>query len=390
MPKLQDLQERKNKLILDMRTLLDSDTTGSDENYEKMDQELDTIEVAIKREQKLSNIEATMQEVRDVPHVEKPTTNNERTAQDQEKRHVEAFENMLRSNPATNPMTAETRAVLNTLVGSEGGYLVPEVYLTTVIDKLLEMNVMRQNSTVIRTTSTTNIPLGDTRPTFTEILENGAYPDTDASFAQKVLGAKKLGGIIKASDELIADAFINLQSYLSGLISDGIGEVEENRFTVGNGTTQGEGIITGAELGVTTVATAAVTLDEVIDLIYSVKAVYRKNGKLMMNSSTEKVIRKAKDTQGQYLWQPSLQIGVPNTFDGYPIIINEQMPSIGTGNKFMGFGDMKYFQIADRGGMEMKVLPELYAVNGQVGWRVSKRYDSKLIQSETYKYMANA
>jgi len=390
MPKLEELQEKKVQIVAGMRSALDNEGAGSEETYQRLENDLDNIEKSIQREIKLSKVEEAFKEVREVPQVETPKTNNERKEVDSQKRYVDAFENMLRSNPNTNPMTSETRAVLNTGVGAEGGFLVPETYLTTVIDKLLEMNVMRQNSTVIRTMSTTNIPLGDSRPTFTEILENGAYPETDASFGQKVLGAKKLGGIIKASDELIADAFINLQTYLSGLISEGIAEVEENRFTVGNGTTQGEGIITGAALGKTTVAVAAVTLDEVIDLIYSVKAVYRKNGKLMMNSSTEKVIRKVKDTQGQYLWQPSLQIGVPNTFDGYPIIINEQMPSIGTGNKFMGFGDMKYFQIADRGGMEMKVLPELYAVNGQIGWRVSKRYDSKLLQSETYKYMANA
>lgn len=282
------------------------------------------------------------------------------------------------------------RAVLNTGTGSEGGYLVPEDYLTTVINKLLDMNVIRQNATVIRTASTTNIPLGDGRPSFAIIAENGAYPDTDASFGQVVLGAFKIGGTIKASDELIQDAFINLEEYLTNLIVEGINDAEEGYFTTGTGTGQPQGIITASALGKTTAAIAAVTADEVLDLIYSVKAVYRMNSKLMMNSTIELALLKLKDTTGQYLWQPAVAAGTPNTFNNYPILINEKMVGLGTGNKFMGFGDLRYFTIGDRGGIEIKRLNELYAANGQVGWRVSKRVDSRLTQSETFKHMINA
>lgn len=385
--KLRDLQSRKLTLVNEMRKVNDA-PSFDDVAYGRMESDLVSIEKDIEREIRLSNLENTMNEVRDTPIVENPTTNAQRDAQEKQKRYTDAFEQLLRM-PIAN-LNNEIRAVLNTGVGSEGGYLVPETYVTTVINKLLDTSVMRQISNVIRTSSTTNIPLGVGRPTFALIAENGSYGTTDASFAQKVLGAYKLGGTILASDEIIQDSFIDLQSYLTNLIVEGIADKEETYFTTGTGSSQPSGILVGGELGKTTAGASAVTLDEILDLIYSLKAGYRTNAKLVMNSSTELAIRKLKDSTGQYLWQPSIQAGMPNLFDGKPIVINEKMPSIGTGNKFMAFGDFKYFTIADRAGLEIKRLDELYAGSGQVGWRVSKRFDSKVIQSEAIKFMANA
>lgn len=386
--KLADLQERKVKLVPSMQRALDAENGISDEAYDKMERELDAIEKDITRTNKLIQTEAAMNEVRDEAVVTEPTTRAESKELDNKKRYLDAFESMLRM-PLAN-LQNEIRAVLNTGTGSEGGYLVPEEYLTTVINKLLDANVVRQVSNVIRTMSTTNIPLGDGRPTFSIIAENGAYGTTDASFGQVVLGAYKLGGIIQASDELIQDSFVDLEQYLTNLIVEGIADQEETYFTTGTGTAQPTGITVGGSLGKTTVAVGAVTLDEMLDLKYSLKAPYRMNANFMMNSSTELAIRKLKDSQGQYLWQPSLQAGAPNTFDGKPVLINEKMPDLGTGNKFMAFGDFNYFTIADRGTIEIKRLEELYAGNGQIGWRVGKRFDSKVTQSEAIKYMANA
>ena len=389
MNELEKLIAQRNKAIANMRTMLDSglNTPEDEATYERYEKEEQNLSKNISRAEKLAETEKVMAEVRETPTVA-TQTQREVPTEEKDAEYKRGFESMLRSG--IHDLDAQTRAVLNTGVAAEGGYLVPEVYVTTVINKLLERSVMRQNSTVVRTTSTTNIPLGDGRPTFSIIAENGAYPDTDASFAQKVLNAYKLGGTIKVSDELLMDSFTNIETYLTGLITEGIADAEETYFTTGTGTGQSEGIITGSALGKTTVAIAAVTTDEVLDFIYSVNAVYRVNGKLMMNSQTELALRKLKDTNGQYLWQPSLLVGAPNVFDGKPIIINEKMPSIGTGNKFMGFGDMSYYQIADRGGIEIKRLGELYAANGQVGYRTNKRFDAKLLISETYKHMANA
>lgn len=385
--KILRLQESLTTSVALMRKINDAETFDQ-VAYDAANEETNRLKAQIERETNLAKQEDEMGKVEDVPTVVNVERDAKVIVDEKEFRLTEAFATYLR-DPAVN-VDHKTRAVLNTLVNAEGGYLVPEVFMTNIIDKLLEKSVMRQNATVVRTTSTTNIPLGDGRPTFAIIAENGAYPQTDASFGQAVLGAFKIGGIIKASDELIQDAFTNIEAYITKLSVEGIADAEEVYFTTGTGTGQAQGIVTGSELGKTTVATAAVTLDEVIDLIYSVKAVYRMNSKLMMNSQTEKAIRKLKDTNGQYLWAPSLVAGIPNTFDGYPIIINEKMASIGTGNKFMLFGDFMYYQIADRGQMAIKRLDEKYADAGQIGYRIDKRADARLIVTEAVKHMINA
>lgn len=385
--KLKDLQERKLTLVYKMREVNDA-ATFDDTAYGRMEADLSVVEKEIEREVRLSNLETTLNEVRDTPSIENPKTNAERDAQDKEAKYRDAFETMLRTPIAH--LNEQVRTVLNIATGSEGGYLVPQSYLTTVLNKLLDASVVRSVSNVIRTSSTTNIPLGATRPSFAIVAENGSYGETNPTFGQVTLGAYKLGGTIKASDELIMDSFIDLQSYLTNLIVEGIADTEETYFTTGTGSSQPTGILVGGTLGKTTAGTAAVTLDEVLDLKYALKAPYRMNANFMMNSSTELAIRKLKDSNGQYLWQPSIQVGAPNTFDGKPVLINEKMPSIGTGNKFMAFGDFNYFTIADRGGIEIKRLDELYAGNGQIGWRTSKRFDSKVTISEAIQYMANA
>ena len=385
--KLRKLQERKLTLVNKMREVNDA-ATFDEAAYQRMSDDMASIEKEIERETRLSQYEDAMNEVRDEPIISNPSTNAERANVEKEKRYQDAFETMLRM--PMNALSQEVRTVLNTGTGSEGGYVVPQTYLTTVINKLLNMSVVRGISNVIRTSSTTNIPLGANRPSFALIAENGTYGTTNPTFAQKVLNAYKLGGIIQASDELIQDSFIDLQSYLTNLIVEGIADQEEDYFTNGTGSSQPTGFLVGGELGKTTAGASAVTLDEILDLKYSLKAPYRSGAVFMMNSKTELAIRKLKDTTGQYLWQPSLQVGAPNVFDGKTILINEKMPDIGTTNKFMAFGDFKYFTIADRAGLEIKRLDELYAGNGQVGWRVAKRFDSKVIQSEAIKYMANA
>ena len=384
--------EERNRLISNMRTMIDAGiSTPEDEaTYERFEKEEVTLSKNIERAENLAKAEDQLRQVVETPQVEVPEagTRDFDKKSDDAKRYTEAFENYIRK--PLDFMNQETRAILNTGTGSEGGFTVPVVYMTTVIEKLLAQSVMRQNSTVVRTTSTTKIALGETDPAFAIIAENGAYPTVDITFGQKEMDAFKVGGIIKSSDELLQDSFLNLEQYITGKIVRGMGIKEEQLFTTGAGTTEPEGIITGATLGKTTVGIAVVTGDEILDFLASVKAAYRVNGKVMMNSQTQLAVRKLKDTAGQYLWQPSLIVGAPNTFDGQPILINEDMADLGTGNKFMGFGDMSYYQIADRGQMEIKRLDELFAGNGQVGFRTNKRCDAKLLISEAYKYMANA
>ena len=153
----------------------------------------------------------------------------------------------------------------------------------------------------------------------------------------------------------------------------------------GDGQSKPTGFITNAETGVTAASSTAITADEVIDLYHSLRTPYRKNAVFMANDSTIKAIRKLKDGNGQYLWQPGLQAGQPDTILNRPIYTSAYMPELGSGNKIMLFGDLSYYWIADRQGRSFQRLNELFAKNGQVGFRVFQRVDGKLILPEAVK-----
>ena len=137
----------------------------------------------------------------------------------------------------------------------------------------------------------------------------------------------------------------------------------------------------------TAASATAITVDEVLDLFYALKAPYRKKAVFIMNDSTVKAIRKLKDGQGQYLWQPSLQAGTPDTILNRPIYTSAYLPTIASAAKSIIFGDLGYYWVADRQGRVFKRLNELFAVTGQVGFVATQRVDGKLILPEAVKIL---
>ena len=125
-----------------------------------------------------------------------------------------------------------------------------------------------------------------------------------------------------------------------------------------------------------------------IDLFYSLKAPYRKRAVWILNDSTVKAIRKLKDSTGNYLWQPSLTAGQPDTILGRPVFTSAYMPAIAAGAKTILFGDFSFYWIADRQGRTFKKLSELYATTDQTGFVATQRVDGKLILREAIKVLA--
>lgn len=196
--------------------------------------------------------------------------------------------------------------------------------------------------------------------------------------------------MIKVSEELLNDSVFDLESYIAREFARRIGTKEEEAFFTGDGTGKPLGILAasgGAETGVTAASATAVTADELIDLFYSLKSPYRKNAVWVLNDSTIKAIRKLKDNNGQYLWQPSMVAGTPDTILGRPVKTSAYMPAIAAGAKTIAFGDFSYYWIADRQGRSFKRLNELYAANGQVGFLGSQRVDGKMILPEAVKVL---
>lgn len=290
-----------------------------------------------------------------------------------------------------NKNTFDVHNALQIGTDSEGGYLVPDEFERTLVESLEEQNIFRQLASVITTSSgDRKIPVVATKGSASWVDEEGVIPESDDAFGQVSIGAYKLGTIIKVSEELLNDSIFNLESYIAREFARRIGTKEEEAFFIGDGTGKPTGIFNatgGAEVGVTAAGVKAITLDEIMDLFYSLKAPYRKNAVFTMNDSTVKAIRKLKDGNGQYIWQPSITAGQPDTILNRPIKTSAYVPALDAGKKAIAFGDFSYYWVADRQGRSFQRLNELYAATGQVGFRATQRVDGKLILPEAIKVL---
>lgn len=301
--------------------------------------------------------------------------------------YTDSFWNFVRKkNPSSDVINA-----LQEGTDSEGGYLVPDEFEHTLVTALQEENVFRTLAKTIKTSSGDHkIPVVTSHGTANWIDEEGPYTESDDAFGQVTIGAHKLGTLVKVSEELLNDSVFDLESYMSTEFARRIGSREEDAFFNGDGSGKPTGIFAssgGADVGVTAAAAAKLTFDEIIDLFYSLKFQYRKKATWVLNDATIKEIRKLKDGQGQYLWQPSLTAGTSDMIFSRPVVTSSYVPTLAASAKTVAFGDFGYYWIADRQGRSFKRLNELYAGNGQIGFLGVERTDGKLVLSEAVKVL---
>ncbi len=274
-------------------------------------------------------------------------------------------------------------------VGSdhEGGYLVPDTFERTLVEALEEKNIFRRLANVITTSSgDRKIPVVASKGNASWVDEEGAIPESDDSFLQVSIGAHKLATMIKVSEELLNDSVFDLENYIAREFARRIGGKEEEAFLLGDGIGKPQGIIPGT-VGDQTANATTISLDDILDLFYSLKAPYRNKAVFVMNDSTVKAIRKLKDSTGQYLWQPSIQAGTPDSILNRPLYTSAYMPAIEAAAKSVIFGDFSYYWVADRQGRVFKRLSELFAVTGQVGFMATQRVDGRVILPEAFKVL---
>lgn len=396
MDKILELREKRAKAwdaakaFLDARSQNGSLSAEDTAAYEKMEADVVNMGKDIERLERQAAIDAELAKATSAPIANKPGAGavkaDEKTGRASDEYKASFWNAMRMKSPSLGVMDA-----LQIGTDSEGGYLVPDEFEKTLVQALEEENIFRQMANIIQTSSgDRKIPVVATKGTASWIDEEGAYPESDDVFGQVSIGAYKLGTMIKVSEELLNDSVFDLENYISTEFARRIGAKEEEAFFTGDGTGKPTGILAaagGAEVGVTAAAATALTADEVIDLFYSLKSPYRKNAVWVLNDTTVKAIRKLKDSQGQYLWQPSLVAGTPDTILGRPVKTSAFMPVAAAGAKSVAFGDFKYYWIADRQGRSFKKLSELYAATGQVGFLGSQRVDGRLILPEAVKVL---
>ena len=394
MSKILELREKRAKLWEDTKAFLDSKRTDSGllsaedtATYEKMEADVVSLGKEIDRLERQAAMDLELS--RPVSAAIKTTPN---AALEDEKKgrasneYRQAFWKAMR-----HKNHYEVQNSLRIGEDTEGGYLVPDEFERTLIEALEEENIFRTLAKVITTSSgDRKIPVVATKGTAAWVDEEAPIPESDDAFTQVSIGAYKLATLIKVSEELLNDSVFNLESYIAKEFARRIGAKEEEAFFTGDGDGKPTGIFNatgGAEVGVTAAPATAITADELMDLFYSLRSPYRKKAVFVTNDGTIKAIRKLKDGNGQYLWQPSIAAGQPDTILNRPVKTSAFVPTIEAAAKTIAFGDFGYYWVADRQGRSFQRLNELFAVTGQVGFKGTQRVDGKLILPEAIKVL---
>ena len=385
--RVQELIEKRAKVWETAKNFVDTheDKNGNlsaedKETYSRMEAEIEELTNSIERQQRAERREQELSKPVNSPITGKPYKDEPQgevktgRASDEYKK---AMLTALRSN------FRQVSNVLQEGVDADGGYLVPEEYDHRLIDVLTEENIMRGIATKITTSGEHKINIAATKPAAAWIEEGGALSFGEATFDQKILDAHKLHVAIKITEELLYDNAFGLENYIITEFGKALANAEEDAFLNGDGVGKPTGIFDktkgGESIGT---LTAALKSDDILDLIYKLKRPYRKNASFIMNDATLAQIRKLKDNNGQYLWQPSYQANEPDKILGYNIRTSAFAPT-----DAIAFGDYKYYNIGDRGSRSFKQLNELFAGNGMIGYVAKERVDGLLILPEAVKIL---
>ncbi len=387
MSKILELTEKRARAWEAAKAFLDAkrganDCLSAEDNatYERMEEEVTNLTAEIERLVRQQAIDDKLAQATSTPVTNKPGSQMDNEADKPLRARSEykkAMADALRCN------FRQVSNVLQEGVDTDGGYLVPEEYDRRLIDVLEEENIMRQLATKITTSGEHKINIAATKPAASWIEEGGALSFGDATFDQKLIDAHKLHVAIKVTEELLYDNAFNLEHYIITQFGKALANAEEDAFLNGDGSGKPFGVFNATAGGnLAGTLTADIKSDDILDLVYALKRPYRKGASFIMNDKTLAQLRKLKDNNGQYLWQPSYQAGEPDRIAGYTVRTSAYAPE-----NAIAFGDYKYYNIADRGSRSFKTLNELFAGNGMVGYVAKERVDGLLILPEAVQIL---
>ena len=389
MDKINELIEKRAKLWEEAKNFLDTHTDEDGKlsaedaaTYEKMESDVVDMKKSIDRLQRQAVIDRELNKPTSKPIINEPTAGkplNIRATDEYKQGMLTAMRTRFRT----------ISDVLQEGNDQQGGYLVPEEYDKRLIDVLTEENIMRSLATKITTSGEHKINIAATKPAAAWIEEGEALTFGDATFDQIVMDAYKLHVAIKITEELLYDNAFNLESYIIDQFGKALANAEEEAFLNGDGKGKPAGIFDAEKGGQVNTTTSGNTIsaDDIITLIYNLKRPYRKSAAFITNDKTLASIRKLKDNNGVYMWQPSLTAGEPDRLMGYAVHTSQFAPESATGKPVMAFGDFSYYNIGDRGSRSMQELKELFAGNGMVGYVMKERVDGRLILPEAVQIM---
>ncbi|MFG2747206.1 phage major capsid protein, partial [Streptomyces chartreusis] len=319
---MQQIQDRRNAAWEKAKALLDTaegeqrDLTAEEEQtYQRINTEINAIDERVKSlldaEQRSKDADEAFRQLLAKPETG-PTGGDKK---DSDLRRWARGE--MRSIDIAVPTGTSFRD-LTKGTATAGGNTVPTTFYGQLMAHLIEVSgVMMAGPTVLNTASgeTIEVPVTTAHSSAALTAEAAAIAESDPAFAKRTLGAYKYGVLLQASSELLSDTGVDLEGYLAMQAGRALGNAFGVHAITGDGSSKPTGIVTSASTGVTGGAgvAGAFTADNLIDLYFSVIAPYRNSTSCgwMMRDATLGAVRKLKDTQNQYLWQPSIQVGAP-------------------------------------------------------------------------------
>ena len=317
----------------------------------------------------------------------------------------EAFNAYLRRG--LNGLNAEELRAIQELRGTDtqvttndglGGFLVPENWSDFVSATELFKSDIEKVATVIRTSNgqAFNLPANDDTSVVAAILGEGTAETvsdmtfTNVKFEPYTYSSK----IVKVSNQLMSDNAFDLAGFVGGQLANRLNRGINAHLTTGDNSSKPQGIVTGSTLGKSAASASAVTIAEILDLMYAVDASYRNaaGAAFMMNSATFAAVRKLGfgSSNDFPVVIPAMEAGAPDLLFGKPVYINEDMDGIATGKKSIIFGDMKQYYVHEAGGVQLLRLSERFADSLSQGFIAYRRVDGNVLQGSAIKHLIQA
>ncbi len=422
MSTLKELREKQARITTNARAKFDEikdDTPAAraaeiEREFDAMMAEADALEARIARQEKLEELEARACK----GDIRRPRGEDGKAGGDEgeqgEITYRNVFHKFIANGADISALEPEERTVLRAgkvasdvekriqTVGTNaaGGFTVPTELASIIIRTMKDWGPMYDGDIVTEMVTASGNPMK--LPTVDDTAKSGARRDeggaiTDDAGEDVVFGQKSLDSFvydtefIRVSMELAQDSVFNMEALLGSLLGERLARIANRELTIGDGTGDPNGVVTAATLGKTAASTTAITADEIIDLLHSVNAAYRRSPKarFMFADTTLAAIRKLKDGQGNYLWQMGdVTAGQPGTLLGYRYAINDDVPALGAGNRVVLFGDFSKYFVRKVGQPMIGVLRERFWPD--LGMAGLIRFDGELGDGAAIKALRNA
>ncbi len=313
--------------------------------------------------------------------------------------HKSAFAKWARRGAGEHELPAlEAKAIaLNGTDGpglAAGGYLMPRVYETGIYKTLETLSPIRAEATVIQITSDDYRFLGQTGAFASGwVGETDPRPETATnSLNETRVPTGEIYANPHASQRALDDVVFNLEDYMVDETARAFAKAENLAFIAGDGVNKPMGITATSGLATVNSGVAAslpTSGDAYLKLIYALPAAYRAGAKFIMASASQLSVRTLKDTTGNYLWQPSLVAGAPQTIAGYGIVEAEELPAVAANSLSVVFGNIRQgYLIVDRIGI--RTLRDPYSKKPYVGFYSTKRVGSMVRDKSAFVALKSA